>query len=294
MGQKFDVRVYFSDFGPDLPKRLLYSGDIREPSIARCRIYWERKASGLDIHTGEVSHIGGIDFSPGNEPWSSDYFGRRYDNMVLRYDKKTIDLVESEFIRYEELKDAEMEIEERYEYAVQALKDHVQERDRAALFHEYIAEHGDPELWEDHLKEYKKSRNRDDDLFLDGLYSCELDHVCCLCAERDIDIIGKTVQEVFNIAAEFGYKHVPEDTYSSRRGCQDDDKKYAAIPLDFVIPPPPPPEPDEEEEPEEIPEEPQNPVAQWLDPDGNVICEAVTDEVVDSAGLLEDHSSREE
>jgi hypothetical protein len=121
------------------------------------------------------------------------------------------------------VKNREREINRRYRYVAKFLSQQDYDRKIARAQMEFLDEHGDPELWEDHLKGLgigKKSYGA-------------VDHALVLWAERELDPVGKSLNEVFVAARGWGMFDEKKSSW---------DNSYSIPPelnLGWIVPAPP-------------------------------------------------------
>ena len=279
------INIFYSEFKPVLPDKLLYTSTIEPPTVNRRRIRWCRKVDRIDVFLGMADHDltrhgskrhWEIDFCFENAKTWSDYSCR-----VVFLDEKAAAQIDDEIRQHNELKCKEQEIRHRFAYVPHIVKEQVRERDRAILYRRFLEEHGDPELWDDFLEEEKKF-NRDDGLHLDGVYSGDLSTAVTLCAERDIDIVGKTVGEVFGLMLQWKKFSEVGDHIADRE----------AQPMDFIVPPPKPKDienDDDLDDDDEEETENQKPTikVEVLDASGEVIATTTSEEIPTDRPQLE-------
>jgi hypothetical protein len=201
----------------DVPE-LLHSGEITEPKVSGYEISWEKKGKEISVGSYYGSRSATYCFSDKGMPWEG-----RGSSRIVEMWEDNLRTVKAEYREYEEAKRAKKEIEKRYDYAVKSLSQQVYDRKVLDAKMEFMNEHGDPELWADHLESLKIQKSR---------FSI-LDEALMMHSERGVDPVGRTVAEVLAQAREW--------EMGSRKGRGYYQPDYETIPsdlpLDWKIPP---------------------------------------------------------
>jgi hypothetical protein len=233
----FKVTLWYSDVGPILPEKLVLSNRSHEPSVCRVAVRWKRGADGvkLEPYFGDSDKCS-YNPRPGLRPWEKTFHGDDPEVRVVRQWPDNIELLAGEFKTYREHKSMAGRLEKMYDYAVDAVAQVVYDRKIAAARAEFDTEYGDPELWEDHLK----------DLKIQKTHPRLLDYAFHLLAERDINAVGMSLQQVYDEATKYGLLRPNRDFWD-----REERTIPADAPLDFVVPPPPAGQEDDEDDEDE-------------------------------------------
>ena len=213
----FEVKVWYSDQRLQVPD-LLHSEKVTDPNVKSFKPNWEKKGGKVTIgryygYGSTSSHS----FTDVHMPWEKT-------NRMLWVWPENIDRVAAEW-RGEKAADVKQsEVRKHYSYVTKSLTNQLYQAKVAAAKHEFFLEHGDPELWEDHLK----SLNIQKHSF--GI----LDEALRLYAERGLNPVGQTVAVVIAQARQWGMG----DTNGKRRGYYEPDYETVPeqLPMDWVIP----------------------------------------------------------
>lgn len=239
----YEIKVWYSDRGPIIPKELLLTNNNDEPQIAHVEIKWERKKGGVTYRSTWPSHYC---YNPSKVPWIRDYHGNKVMANIIRRWDDNVKQVANEFKQHDELKKTIRCLRDKYDYVVDLVTQRIYDEKVAAARKDFDAEYGDPDLWEDHLKNLKINKSQPH-LLAEALH---------MHAEREIEVVGKTVEEVFDTAIKLGIFEGRSSDRLRTRGFvhvhEDDWEIPSDIPLEFVIPEAPPvvedDDPDEDDE----------------------------------------------
>jgi hypothetical protein len=212
----FEVKVWYSDRRLQVPA-LLHSESVTDPNVKSYTPHWNKKTGKVTIGSYySYSSTSNYSFTDAHMPWESE------KNRLLWIWAENIERVKEEW-RSEKAADAKQkEIRKRYSYVTRALTDQIYESRVSAAKHEFFLEHGDPELWDDHLKE----------LNIQKTYFNILDEALRLYAERGIDPVGLTVAMVLAQARQWGMGG------DKKRGYNEPDYVQVpkSLPMDWIIP----------------------------------------------------------
>lgn len=218
ISDKGTIKIWFSDQGPILPKTRLFSRSPRDPIVQEAQVDWEKKQNGIECYVRGDGTIHGY-------PWGNVVEDKRYYCPIYRLFRQFDDnaaQVHAERIQAQELEARRDAMCDSVDYVGEEAAKYARQKQEQAYFAEFLADHGDPELWEDHKKTLK----------FEGIWTYQIEIACCLLLERQIEIVGLTIGEVIDRALPLGLLSKKKDF----------DNKYnkvdLAIPLDFVIPPP--------------------------------------------------------
>lgn len=193
--EDFRPTIWYCEYGPLLPTELLISNPIDSAKTHYQPIVFERKKNTLRFYLGSS--------------WSGTLRGEKY--LVLLEERKALLKLKKEEKKVRDLKIESRKLEKRYYYVGELVESYVEKQKEKEAYAEFIAEHGDPELWEDELKQ----------LTFKTPHQFDVRAIVNLFAERDINIIGKTLGDLIKQAKEWEEKE--EDA-------------FALWPLDFIIP----------------------------------------------------------
>jgi hypothetical protein len=213
----FEVRVWFSDQRLQVPA-LLHSESVTDPNVKAYKPHWEKKSGKITV--GKYYSYGSTStysFTTEHLPWESN------KGQVLWVWPENIERLKQEW-RDEKAADArQKEIRNKYRYVTKTLSDQIYQDMVSKAQYEFLLEHGDPELLEDHLRALNITK-----------YAFSiLDEALRLYSERGIDPVGQTVAAVIVQARQWGM-----GDEKSRRGYYDPDYETIPqhLPMDWVIP----------------------------------------------------------
>ncbi len=199
----FKIKFWYSDCEPIIPTELIISTKNDKPGIAYIEVEWERKKTGIVFN---VTYPTGYCYNPSEVPWKR---ATRPVHIIKTWDDN-ITKVADEFTQHDKLEEAVIQLENKYDYVVEMVIQQMYDEKVAIARREFDSEYGEPDLWEDHLKSLK--------IYKDRPHS--LQKVLEAHAERGIDVVGKTLEQVYEAAM----KMVDEISIPD------------GIPLEFVIP----------------------------------------------------------
>jgi len=215
--ETFNPVIWYCEYGPIFPTELLISNTIDSAETRYQPIRFKRKRNSLTFYIS-----GG---------WSGSLNDEKY--ILLEEKPKALAKLEKEKQRASELEKEARKQMARYEYLGELIEQLVIDQKEQEAYDEFIAEHGDPELWEDEKKQ----------LNFKGPHQHSIRRLVYLFAERDIDIIGKTLGELITQAKDAGWLKEKEDNFYHRSY----DYEFDLWPADFVIPEKPEEDVEEEE-----------------------------------------------
>jgi hypothetical protein len=221
---QFQVTLWYSDRGPQVPPLLVSGGRIEGPGLARFRLGWSRAGDGGDpgLTLSDHGHY--------SNPPDPDRHGP--ETWVVRRWPDHLATFRTEDDEARLARRTETMLRKMYDHAADRCERAVHEARLAAARAEYlIEEHGDPELWDDHLRT----------LGLQKPHFALLRTALSWHAERHLDPVGRTAGEVIEAARPWGlFEPVRTRSYYAPEATPE---IPADLPLDFVIPPRPAPEP---------------------------------------------------
>lgn len=189
---------------------LVCSGDYPQAAEHYCiELPWKRSTGGIKYASSVLRYNSPRDYSyyshegRGGSKWK-----------VIKSWPENIEANKAEYELVRQAKAKRQKCEYMYHYVDTELHELNIEQQKLALWNDYVTEHGDPELFDDHV-EAQKLRSQLDTRNLNIAFEW--------CAERDIDIVGRSIREVLEIVERFGFS-----------------EKYQVgsnIPLDYVIKP---------------------------------------------------------
>lgn len=232
----FKIELWYSDKEPIIPTENVITNGSKEPEVARIRVAWKRTKDGvvLEKYWNDQNHYC---YTPGNPPWERNFHGETINGNIIRKWDDNVAMLDKEFAMVKAHEKLVAKLSSTYDYVVSAVSDLMYERKVADARREFDVDYGDPELWEDHLEGLKIQRR--DPAYLDSIFH--------KLAERSINVVGWTLQQVYDKAKELAFKTPGRYHWSS-----DEEMEIPTdVPMDYVIPPPPPPEPDEDEDDDE-------------------------------------------
>jgi hypothetical protein len=213
----FQVKIWYSDQRLQVPD-LLHSENVVDPNLRSYEPHWEKKTGNVIVgNYYSYRRTSNYTFTNQNMPWENDN-----NNRLIRVWSENIDMVKEEWCGARDAKVRQQEIKKRYNYVTRVLTDQLYQSRVEAAKHEFFMEHGDPELWDDHLKTLKIQK------YSFGI----LDEALRLYSERGRDPVGQTVAMVFAQARQWGMGS------EKKRGYYDSDYQTIPdkLPMDWVIP----------------------------------------------------------
>lgn len=189
---------------------LVCSGEYPQAAEHYCiELSWKRSTGGIKYSNSTFRY---------NSPRDYGYYSHEGSAgsawKIARIWPQNIEANKAEYERVRQAKERRTKCEYMYRYVSSDLNKLNIEQQKLALWNDYVVEHGDPELFDDHV-EAQKLRSQLDTRTLNTAFEW--------CAERDIPIVGKTIREVLDIVEQFGFSN--EHQIGSN------------VPLDYVIKP---------------------------------------------------------
>lgn len=225
--ESFAIHFWFSSKKPLVPQELILSSYNEDPQISRVEVSWERKKDGVSFKTTWPSNYS---YNSSHVVWFMENPIRDDNYTIIKLWDENIQTMSQEYAECAELRKRTRELRNKYQYVTNIVSQLVYEAKVAKARHEYDIEYGDPELWDDHLSELKIEKH------IPHLLSEAL----LMLAERNIDVVGMTVGQVFEKAIQLGLFEENSDTRFRKRGFIHLDKSDYKIPddtpMDFVIP----------------------------------------------------------
>jgi len=207
------IAFWYSDRGAYVPDSLYYSEDPRRPDIQRRTANWKRTNGGIKVnctgHQYRYDVIGDI----GEE---DDHFLADYKIFRDWVDNRT--LVDNEILAADKAHYNGQKIADEVCRIAYLAIDQSHANQRENYFYEFTVEqHGDPELWEEHLEDLE---------FISPNFR-QLENACGMVLERGGTLIGRRLGDIVDEAV--GYGLLKNDD-------KDDDRLDPAIPREFIIP----------------------------------------------------------
>jgi hypothetical protein len=212
----FEVKIWYSDCRLQVPA-LLHFESVTDPNVRSYKPHWEKKLGKVMIgNYYAYSSTSSYTFTDAHMPWEGK------NHRLLWEWSENINRVKEEWLGGKIADTNQKEIKNRYNYVSRILTDQIYKSRIAEAKYEFFLEHGDPELWDDHLKTLKIQKHHF------GI----LDEALRLFAEREISPIGWTVAAVIAQARQWGMGVKKKGWYN--------DPDYQTIPdrlpMDWVIP----------------------------------------------------------
>lgn len=230
--KSFKIYMWYSSRGPIIPKELVMSSHNDSPKVCRIEAVFERKKDGVSFR---VTYPSIYSYRRSSDlPWPiNDKDSSDSKNLITMW-SENVKLIKEEFAQYEALGKEIDQLEDKYDYVIDAVAQRMYDEQVAAARKEFDSEHGDPELWDDHLASLKIKKQQYHHLLKEALN---------LLAERHIDIVGWTIEQVFQKAIEFGlFNNDSDSRYRVRRFAHLSNTDNAIpqdMPLELVVPEPP-------------------------------------------------------
>lgn len=225
---EFDIVMWYSDYGPELPTECIVHTRSEDPKVGRIKVGWSRTKDGVTLDKWLVDDHYSYTRGDGNRPWQRNYIGEITDTKVLRMWDENVLQVEAEFEAHHDHKKKVTALKWRYGHVSQDVSRKVYEARIWKAKLDFHAEHGDPELWEDHLK----------GLGIGYETPALLDTALDLLVERGIEPEGMSLKEVYDRAETFGlFKN--ESMWTRKPKAMPH-----GLPEDYRVPAPRPPKPE--------------------------------------------------
>lgn len=230
-----DVKAYYYDekFEVDPVDIFMNNrGYIQEPTISYNDLGWSRKHGEMipnkylsygGHHSSDRDHQDDVGAS---KPWNRVLkFERELKTnqtkpILLETYPENIIKYEQEFAIYERVKTQIAKWTSMVQHASWLAKTRMKERWLAIEYQQYLNEHGDPELWDDELKQRERKAPH---FAADGFYQA-----CKEVVVKNIPIIGKTVEMILenrmNLLTEVEQKYLPMDYIIPNPKSEDDDE----------------------------------------------------------------------
>jgi hypothetical protein len=206
------IHIYYCDCPANIPKHLALHDHASEPSIAHNRVDWQRKGANLVVYLVDHHHVTYRD----KPPWQPGYDGplscargtSATARMLQEWPENTTKL-KAEFELYGDYSKKRRNLERIQREVIQSINQQLSKLLEDNAYKDYLAEHGDPELWEDQKKNYKTT---------------------CCCTQPVLHLItfmlnnagghplekinGRTIAELRAEALSLGWLRRSDDTYS--------------------------------------------------------------------------------
>jgi hypothetical protein len=226
--EDFSVRVWYSDRRLEVPA-LLHSENITEANLKSYTPSWTKKNKEVKIEK-YYSYSGSTTYRLNDQSMSWE---DKDHSRVLQTWPENIEVVKDEVHGEKAAKAQKKEVERRYDYVTKSLRDQIYNEKVSEAKHEFFLEHGDPELWDDHLASLKITKPSF------GI----LDEALRLHSERDVNPIGQTVAQVLAQARQWGMGSNKKMNYYDS---SDYNHVPTNLPMDWVILSQPEPESEED------------------------------------------------
>jgi hypothetical protein len=199
------------------------TGKRYHPDRSLVDVCWTRKAGELQLSLGEYRRISG--YYPLWENRADQYrHGGGPQRTVLWKSEENIKLLEQDVAEYQRIDREARELSR----VVNDYRDQVDGPLKAKCVAdakaEFLKEYPDEELWEDH---FEKKRS---EIMRDAPHTYTLYDALQLLVERDIEVGGKTVQQVLDEA-----KHHGDLTQRDNNGNKFKDDSLAVLPYDYTF-----------------------------------------------------------
>lgn len=222
------VKIWYSDEGPILPEGRLFSRRPRSPVVTEATVSWTKNQDGINCLIHGDGSVRRLPWEPPSEVPRSpvDLHRQEPEYRLLRHFEDNIARVKAEKKSATDLQAQREALCDSVDHVDMEAAKYVRQRQEEAFYHEFLADHGDPTLWEDHKANLEFKEVNTHQILI----------ACCLLLERYIEVYGLTAGEVIEQAMPFGLlskKHDFENNFA---------EVDPNLPLDFIIPPPPEPE----------------------------------------------------
>ena len=205
------LEVFFVDGPGSMPSKKLVSSRIEEPPLGRGEIEWKRNAARVPVLTYlRESHLSttgsSFDFSRRAKnkvvlPWEERYDGKPYGGKVLWSDRAAVAAFRDKLAATKVLESQAEVLRSKARQAFDSIETQYVERIKAEAYRVFLADFGDPELWEGHLKTLRLVQHLPEPL--DILRPIEA------LVERGIEVVGLSVGEILEQAHKLGVSNKP-------------------------------------------------------------------------------------
>ncbi len=219
VNDEFEVSLWYTSREAIIPTETIINTRSEGPTVEKVKVKWKRTGKGVELEP-YFSDSGSYGTYMGDVEWTER--GQR----VIKLWQENIDLVRVEQDEHRDHKKKVDALQKRFK-DVPKLAGRVQyDRAIAKAKLDFFADHGDPELWEDHLKE----------LAIGMTYPPGLGDALDLLVERHINPEGWTLQQVYDEAVKHGLLADEGADYWNRH--RKLTKVPTNVPMDFVVPAP--------------------------------------------------------
>jgi len=234
------VKLYYSAKGPTIaPVNRLLVDSTKEPSIDVTEVHWFRKREGGFKY--DIEEFNSRRYENAGQSMKHWIGKGKGEEVLWWFDEKADEQLQREFRKYKALKRKQHEMESVVMQITRTVEDRVSAILKQEAYEEFIKEE-DPELWEDHWEKENRYGGKHCHLgFLHQRLSIVL--------QEGIDLEGKTIKEVFELAEELKKKEMErrekmgekdDDFWDRSDGYdfsldEDEEKLFDKIPMDFVI-----------------------------------------------------------
>lgn len=186
------LELFYVDSVAAKPTELLLSSAIDEPDLGNARIKWRRDAARRPVIDMLDTHH--LSVSPERLPWIRTYNDRPYSGRVLWSDPGAINEFVDELRAVGQIKNDKSRLRDRLDYAWLTLQKQYADAVEAAEYNKFLADYGDPDLWEGHRKTLKLPT-----VFAE---SGDLRAAISALVERDTDVVSMSAAEIVERASE--------------------------------------------------------------------------------------------
>lgn len=219
VSEEFEVSLWYSSREAIIPEKNIINTRSEGPTVERVKVRWKRTAKGVELEpyfsdSGNYgTYLGDVKWEEKGhrviKVWAEHVEEVRQEQDEHRLHRKKVDALQK---RFKEVPKLAGRVQ--YERAVAKAKA------------DFFADHGDPELWDDHFKT----------LGIGITYPPGLGDALDLLVERDINPEGWTLQQVYDEAVKHGLLADPDADYWARH--RKLTKVPTDVPMDFVVPAP--------------------------------------------------------
>lgn len=186
------IVVYVCDREAIIPTDFFASTRPHEPSIAVWKMRWKRGPGGEPKFTFNNDHHCCVSLEA--PPWRPKFEGSYYEahgvSQVLWEDEAAVARILKQQVTAKQADRRWRDFSSAVDEAISSIREQMAKAAEATAYHEFIAEHGDPELWTDHKKTIKITTT--DPPFIRHVFTSLID--------RSINADGMTLQQAYDRA----------------------------------------------------------------------------------------------
>lgn len=235
VSDEFKIIFWYSSQEAIIPAERIITNHPDEPHIELFTVKWKRGANGVELekYLGTSSqHCRYL--APGKRPWEQDFHGRPVEYRLVKKWDEHIEGVFQEQKNVRAHKNRVYDLKYSFEHVSGLVAQAMYDTEVAKAKMDFYADHGDPELWEDHL---------------DGLKIVKrdppgLDMALYMLLENGVYPEGMTLQQVYDEATKFGLLGDDDEVRYKRKL----NKIPNNVPMDFVVPTARTPKPNTDED----------------------------------------------